>query len=305
MINITKLSLITLILLLLISSAYAGNFTVINPYDGGGTAWYKGQLHCHTDNSDGKNDPEEVVEAYKEAGYNFIAITDHNFITPDPLVEGITFIPGVEETLKRHLVAINVEKRYEGKDIQECLDFHFNGTSMIFIAHPEWRKRYIMCSKEVNSYSNFNFIEVFNTGIGYSAEDPWDFLLSNGRKIFALATDDCHNVKGKGFNRGWVMVRANSGSKEDILNSLRKGNFYASIGNDIEITVEGDTIIAKSSKKSIFDFRGKNGEILKNDGNVNESKYTITGDEMYVRVRACAVPDGNMAWSQPIFIQKI
>ncbi|MEQ8221528.1 MAG: CehA/McbA family metallohydrolase [Candidatus Eremiobacterota bacterium] len=304
MMNITKLSLITLILLLLISSAYAGNFTVINPYDGGGTAWYKGQLHCHTDNSDGKNDPEEVVEAYKEAGYNFIAITDHNFITPDPLIEGITFISGVEETLKRHLVAINVEKRYEGKDIQECLDFHFNDKSMIFIAHPEWRKRYIMCSKEVNSYNNFNFIEVFNTGIGYSAEDPWDFLLSNGRKIFALATDDCHNVKGRGFNRGYVMVKADSSGKEDILKSLRNGNFYASTGNDMEITVEGDTIIAKSSNSSIFDFKGKNGEILKNDGNVNESRYTITGDEMYIRVRACSVPDGKMAWSQPIFIQK-
>jgi len=300
--NIMKLSIITLILILFVSAANSASFTIENPYEAGGANLYKGQLHCHTTNSDGKNDPEEVVEAYKEAGYNFISITDHNFITPDPQIEGIMFIPGVEETLKRHLVAFDVEKRYEGKDIQECLDFHFNNNRMTSIAHPEWRGRYIMCSKEVNSYKNFNFIEVFNTGIGYFVEEPWDFLLSNGRKIFALATDDCHNVKGKGFNRGWVMVRANS--DKDILNSLRNGNFYASTGNDIEITVEGDTIIAKSSNKSIFDFKGKNGEILKNDGNVNESKYTLTGDEIYVRVRACTVPDGKMAWSQPVFIEK-
>ena len=40
--------------------------------------WYKGNLHCHTTDSDGDCTPEEVVKRYKEQGYSFLAITDHN-----------------------------------------------------------------------------------------------------------------------------------------------------------------------------------------------------------------------------------
>lgn len=40
--------------------------------------WYKGNIHCHTTNSDGCLTPEEVVKLYKENGYSFLAISDHD-----------------------------------------------------------------------------------------------------------------------------------------------------------------------------------------------------------------------------------
>ena len=40
--------------------------------------WYKGNLHTHTTDSDGKCPAEEVVRRYRERGYDFIAITDHH-----------------------------------------------------------------------------------------------------------------------------------------------------------------------------------------------------------------------------------
>src|SRR5688572_6489588 len=43
--------------------------------------WYKGQLHTHTLNSDGDSTPDDVVRWYREHGYNFVAITDHNYLT--------------------------------------------------------------------------------------------------------------------------------------------------------------------------------------------------------------------------------
>jgi len=43
-----------------------------------GGAWYKGMLHCHTSLSDGQALPEQALAAYRAAGYNFCAITDHN-----------------------------------------------------------------------------------------------------------------------------------------------------------------------------------------------------------------------------------
>ena len=40
--------------------------------------WYKGNLHCHSTNSDGKLSPMEVAQLYKKNGYNFLAISDHD-----------------------------------------------------------------------------------------------------------------------------------------------------------------------------------------------------------------------------------
>src|SRR5215813_8805491 len=39
--------------------------------------FYKGNLHTHSTRSDGKLSPEEVVAAYRERGYDFLALTDH------------------------------------------------------------------------------------------------------------------------------------------------------------------------------------------------------------------------------------
>ena len=33
--------------------------------------WYKGNLHCHTTDSDGSLTPAEVVQYYKKEGYDF------------------------------------------------------------------------------------------------------------------------------------------------------------------------------------------------------------------------------------------
>lgn len=43
--------------------------------------WYKGNLHSHTTVSDGKMTPEQSVEVYKEHGYNFLALSEHDIYT--------------------------------------------------------------------------------------------------------------------------------------------------------------------------------------------------------------------------------
>ena len=45
--------------------------------------WYKGMLHAHTCWSDGYVLPEQAVAAYKNGGYDFFSITDHNRIGAD------------------------------------------------------------------------------------------------------------------------------------------------------------------------------------------------------------------------------
>lgn len=46
--------------------------------------WLKGNLHTHTTNSDGELPPERVVRAYRERGYQFLCLSDHNIFTAYP-----------------------------------------------------------------------------------------------------------------------------------------------------------------------------------------------------------------------------
>ncbi len=43
--------------------------------------WFRGNTHAHTLNSDGDSPPDVVVRWYREHGYHFTFITDHEFIT--------------------------------------------------------------------------------------------------------------------------------------------------------------------------------------------------------------------------------
>src|SRR4051794_15207266 len=60
-------------------------------------AWLKGNTHTHTLASDGDSPPEDVVRWYREHGYDFLVITDHDKVTR---VDGggMVMIPGEEIT---------------------------------------------------------------------------------------------------------------------------------------------------------------------------------------------------------------
>ncbi|MBR9777064.1 MAG: histidinol-phosphatase, partial [Cytophagales bacterium] len=40
--------------------------------------WYKGNLHTHSYWSDGDEFPEVIMKWYKDKGYQFVALSDHN-----------------------------------------------------------------------------------------------------------------------------------------------------------------------------------------------------------------------------------
>ena len=46
--------------------------------------WWRGNLHTHTLWSDGDGFPELVAERYRNAGYQFLALSDHNILSQGP-----------------------------------------------------------------------------------------------------------------------------------------------------------------------------------------------------------------------------
>lgn len=45
--------------------------------------WFKGNLHCHSYWSDGRAFPDQAVRDYRDAGFDFCALTDHNRLEDD------------------------------------------------------------------------------------------------------------------------------------------------------------------------------------------------------------------------------
>src|SRR5210317_647979 len=43
--------------------------------------WWKGNTHTHTFWSDGQDYPEMVAAWYKDNGYNFLTLSDHNLLS--------------------------------------------------------------------------------------------------------------------------------------------------------------------------------------------------------------------------------
>jgi hypothetical protein len=57
----------------------------------GEARWWKGNLHTHTFWSDGDDFPEMVADWYRERGYHFLALSDHNV-----LARGVRWMPEAE-----------------------------------------------------------------------------------------------------------------------------------------------------------------------------------------------------------------
>lgn len=65
--------------------------------------YYKGNMHCHSSLSDGYYSPEELKKLYKEKGYSFLAITDHEHINNNSYLDDEDFITltGAEFAIKQ------------------------------------------------------------------------------------------------------------------------------------------------------------------------------------------------------------
>src|SRR5580765_4293208 len=90
-------------------------------------SWYKGNTHTHTINSDGDTSPDEVVRWYKEHGYNFLVLSDHNFLTE---VAGLNSIFGATE---RFLLIRGEEVTDSFKD----KPVHVNGLNISQVVLPQ------------------------------------------------------------------------------------------------------------------------------------------------------------------------
>jgi hypothetical protein len=355
--------------LLIAISALAVCFSCSKPDTTDKETWYKGNTHTHTvicGHAD--THPDTVARWYLDRGYNFLILSEHNhFINPDSVNlppdrrNDFILIPGEEVTDHQHVhtTGMNVNRvlpahrpdplpdsvpeAYENFKVylmQKHTDSIRGVGGIPILNHPNWESG--VPASDIQQVNRLNMIELFNghpevNNFGSeqhpSMEQKWDSLLSAGRKIYAVSSDDAHYFHEWGEDisnpgRGWVMVRSEELSSEAISDAMEKGDFYATSGvilskvniseGSYEVVVDDEATLKSIDNPYVagykteshtpgfsIDFIIDNGQVIETI-NGGSAKVSVPGNCSYLRAKITfTTSTGNeqfFAWTQPLFL---
>jgi len=203
------------------------------------------------------------------------------------------------------------------------------------INHPNYK--YALSVEDMTVLEGARFFEVFN---GYGAnnnygdsihpgtEAIWDrvnisFLGQNKPLIYGVASDDSHHYqvfdsKSANPGRAWVMVRADKLTPESLIESMKKGDFYATTGVSLkeisfknkQLKIIVETEPAVNYRIQFIGCRAEDKEtaILKESAG-SEAVFDFSDDILFVRAKIISDKrkenpscegDSEVAWSQPV-----
>jgi len=229
--------------------------------------WLKGDLHLHSNHSDGRWSIEDVVEYVRGNGLNFVALTDHNTVSGREVLRAalvdagldVVLIEGMElTTYWGHANALGVGEwidwRVAGPDgkpqfiggsqgalktrpMTEAAGEVLSKGGLFVVNHPR-SAGYPFCTgcrweygDETVAYASA--IEVLNGHWPRKQNDKalelWDRWLNGGSRIPATAGSDSHGFTKQPGLLGFTHVRATRGQRS-ILEAVRAGRSYLSRG---------------------------------------------------------------------------
>lgn len=287
--------------------------------------FFKGNIHTHSNRSDGALDPEEVCRRYRDAGYDFISLTDH-FLSKYgfPIVgteayrsDRFTTILGAEVHAPQtslgeiwHILAVGLPADFAptgdnetGPELaQRCID----AGAFVAIPHPGW---YALTTEDAASIPNAHAIEIYNhtshvrTDRGDGAYLV-DQLLAAGRRMNLCATDDAHFHCNDAFG-GFVVVKATVNEPDALLAALRSGAFYSSQGPIIEdVRFENETVQVVCSPVSSIMALGR-GSLAEQHCESGVTRAVLPLKRLskggFVRI-VVADSAGKRAWTNPVWL---
>ncbi|MCF6177495.1 MAG: CehA/McbA family metallohydrolase [Victivallaceae bacterium] len=291
--------------------------------------WFKANLHTHSTNSDGELSPAEVAARYRQAGYDVLAITDHDFFTQtdDLGSDDFLLIPSAEYHpvnktnpygKNHHLVCLNLQESID--NIAEIapsqLIKEVNGQGgYVIAAHPYWLKQGL---DDLLQLDGIKAIEVYNATCEGAAREfsdqLWDTYCTKIAPVATLAVDDCHFHSEREFAKGWVWINAEKLDLGSIMKSIHEGNFYASSGPEIhdvacsllppnkigwrglEVKVSSSPAVAIAA----ITLRGGGKVFAENNETITFGSFILSPEIPFFRIEITDSA-GEKAWSNPIF----
>ena len=294
--------------------------------------FWRGNLHTHSTRSDGVLPPAEVCRRYRAQGYDFLALTDHfigcygyPIVDTQPFRDaGFTTILGAELHSGAmasgelwHILAVGLPTDFVPPNAPGFLPVAGQETgpeiaaravaagAFVAIAHPQWSG---MTLADARSITAAHAVEVYNHGCAAGCDRPdgfaiADLLLSEGRHLTMIATDDAHFSEPDHFG-GWVMVKALENTPDALLAALKAGHFYSSQGPELhDVRIQGDVVVVEcSAVSSVIAIGQGTGAKGVHGPSMTRAEVPLDrlSDSPWVRV---AVVDaaGRRAWSNPIW----
>ena len=185
------------------------------------------------------------------------------------------------------------EPDYERKHTHECIsDMMKKGRENGFFVtynHPNWSL------ENYNDYMGYNYMhamEIFNNESVYFGkceynEKEYDDMLKGGKRIYCIATDDCHSAVTSGG--GFTMIKADKLEYRTITKAMVDGSFYASQGpliNDLWFE-DGKIHIDCSDAVSIalHTSSRRSQQVWAQEGSfVNSAEFDVLPEDVYVRI---------------------
>jgi hypothetical protein len=296
---------------------------MIDTFKSPGRFW-RGNIHGHSNLSDGKVSPEEACRGYEKAGYDFVCISDHfrdkynypitdtrefrnsNFTT---IIGAELHAPITSRGVEWHILAVGLpfdfERPKENETGPELAKRAREAGAFVSIPHPHWYQLQIedgialAAAQAVEVYNHTSFV---HTSRGDGAVFL-DSMLSLGRRLNVIAVDDSHWKNGDVFG-AWLMVKSETLTPTALLNALHQGNFYSSQGpqfNNITIT-DGFLEIECSPCNSISVVGTVSSNQHKHGQNITSAQLDLSKfKDSWCRV---VISDflGKCAWSNPLWL---
>src|SRR5688572_19559396 len=212
--------------------------------NGAAVRWLRGNHHGHSNQSDGKDDPITILRAYEAAGYDYLALSEHDCLLSPSYLQAHTamcILPAVEVTSRFNQTLLYLgadgalpKAQWTPKEIMD--EVHRAGGLFIF-DHPNWLPFPDYTTDDLlDSMDGLRAMEIYTGVIQRMAGSPlatdrWDRLLTKGWRVFGHATDDQHCATDQFI--AWNCVQWNSDAVPDakgIIAALAEGRFYASTG---------------------------------------------------------------------------
>lgn len=290
----------------------------------------RGNIHTHSTRSDGTASLADMVGWYRDHGYQFLAMTEHDFrLDPAELAPlsgpGFVLIPGEEVTdswgdrplhanalCARATVASRSHFQRADQGLATMLAQIGAQGGVPLVNHPNFgwsldaddlargaSGRYLL-----EIWSGLPDVHALGDAVHRSEEAIWDDVLASDPDVIPAAVDDAHGLHtGPGGSdglpgRGWVETFGDETTVEAICDALAEGRLYASNGPSFErIEVQGDTfVVATEDTAASVDFLGEHGALLARVRGARELRYQLAGGEKVVRARLVDA-QGRHAWT--------
>ena len=291
---------------------------------GRGGSFYRGNMHTHSTNSDGRLPPAQVAAAYRDNGYDFLVLSDHFQAcygwqitdTSDLRGNGFTTINGAElhapETRLGelwHIKAVGLPLDFAPPDPDETglqlARRAADAGAFIGIVHPSW---YGLTHADACTIDVAHAVEIYNHGshIELDRGNDWPFLdglLNEGWRLSGYASDDAHFWVDDCFG-GWVWVQADDLEPEALIDSLKQGRYYSSQGPVLhDVAVGNEKVALQCSPVSNVAITGRGAKSENHRGSeITHCELPVQRFQgSWFRITVMDA-QGRRAWTNPVWL---